>query len=99
VRFAQLVNALKEKRQSADFHNEYTGLTPLHLAARKGLTTIVMLLVSAHASIEYLRFSANVVATTYNSLCLIRNTFYSVLQRRACTTTYISHQRISYYVR
>lgn len=48
----ELVNALVEKGQSVNFLEKYGSLTPLHLAAKKGLTKIVMLLVSAHADID-----------------------------------------------
>ena len=50
-RLLQLIENLKGKRQSVDFFDDY-GKTALHLAAERGLTSVVMRLVRAHANIE-----------------------------------------------
>jgi ankyrin repeat protein len=50
-RLIGLIESLKKKSQSVDFVDFY-GKTALHLAAGRGLTSVVMLLVSAHANIE-----------------------------------------------
>jgi ankyrin repeat protein len=46
-----LIENLKKESQSVDFFDDY-GKTALHLAAERGLTSVVMQLVSAHANIE-----------------------------------------------
>lgn len=51
-RVAELVNTLAKKRQSVDFLDQYSGQTPLHLAADRGLARTIKSLVSAHANLE-----------------------------------------------
>lgn len=51
-RILESINLFNERRQSVDFCVEYSGKTPLHLAAERGLTPVVVSLVAARASIE-----------------------------------------------